>query len=264
MTRALLLLALLVSLAAVGGPTEARRTKVGASHASPPGACGCHEGGPVCEDFWKTPVVFLGRVAAIVPLSQPALSSAHERIEFQVLEAFRGTSAARIELFNYSTTCHHGFTEREEWMVYAFPRHDGPGLTTYTCSRTRRRSESGVDLLYARAACAKTAEKGLRLGTVTYRTGTGAKSVDEPLAGVKVTARQQLSPEAPSGLTNRDGRVELIAEPGLYTVIAEPPPGWCIPYNRSVVQLLDARGCAATAFDAERSRNQSRGPDAAR
>jgi hypothetical protein len=31
-------------------------------------ACDCHDGGPVCEAFWKTPVVFVGRVEAIEAL----------------------------------------------------------------------------------------------------------------------------------------------------------------------------------------------------
>jgi hypothetical protein len=251
--------ALLISLAAVGGSPRV------ASHSDPGEACSCHDGGPVCQDFWTTPVVFLGRVTAITSLPQAKkFDGPHERVEFQVLEAFRGTSAPRIELFNYSTTCHHGFSEREEWMIYASPRHDGPGLMTDTCSRTRRRSEAGVDLSYARSAYSKSSEKGLIVSTVTYQRETATRSVDEPLAGVKVTAHQPWSTSSPSGVTNRDGRVELTAEPGLYRVIAEPPAGWRIPYDQSVVQLVDARGCAAAAFSAERSRNQLKAPTEAR
>src|SRR4029453_14515758 len=33
--------------------------------AQPVIACDCHGGGPVCEDFWKTPVVFVGHVEAV-------------------------------------------------------------------------------------------------------------------------------------------------------------------------------------------------------
>jgi hypothetical protein len=102
--------------------------------AQPVFACDCHDGGPVCEAFWNTPVVFVGRVEEVTVVQREGQFGPTVRVRFRVIEALRGTTAREIELFTYSTSCDLTFAPQEDWIIYAFPRGDGPGLTTSACS----------------------------------------------------------------------------------------------------------------------------------
>jgi hypothetical protein len=130
-------------------------------------ACDCHGGGPVCEDFWKTPAVFVGRVEAVKAIRNQGSSGPDERVRFTVTETLRGTTAREIEIFNYFDNCDFRFAPDQEWVIYAFRRESSEGLTTSICTRSAPLRAAAEDLAYGRAALLRSADKGRIFGQLT-------------------------------------------------------------------------------------------------
>ena len=224
--------------------------------ASPVVACDCHDGGPVCEAFWKTPVVFVGTVEAIEAIPRDGkspddvASGPRERVRFRVREALRGTTATEIEIFNYSTSCHFRFERGEDWIIYAFPRLDGPGLTTFTCSRSRLFGEAREDLKYARGVYwQRPPEKGRIFGEVGYLANVGVSHQRKGVADLAVTLVGNAI-EPLTSLTDENGRYEILAPPGTYRVVAKLPAGMAVRVEPTV-ELFDSRGCAVADVTAD-------------
>jgi hypothetical protein len=210
--------------------------------ARPALACGCHSGGPVCEAFWKTPVVFSGRVTTINKIAGRSTGDWYQGVRFQVIEAFRGTAATEIELLNYYTSCHVAMPVGTEWLIYAF--HDDAGrLSTGTCSRSRRLVEAGEDLSYFRAARTATETRGRIFGRVFYPVdgNTGSRDL-QPVPGARVLAERP-GGESLSAVTNADGHYEIRAPVGSYVVKVALPRGMTA-LGPALAELPDAFGCA--------------------
>jgi hypothetical protein len=209
-------------------------------------ACDCHDGGPVCEAFWKTPVVFVGRVEGVTPATPANTSSPRRRIRFRVIEGLRGTNAQEIDLFGYATSCDLSFAPGEEWIIYASPRADGPGLTTGTCSRSRPLKAATQDLAYARTVYSKPADKGRIFGRLTY----SGKANDTPVPGVRLTFTGPWF-EPVIALTDREGRYEVSARAAAYRLTATLPPGMSLLLDGHSIDLPDNRGCVVANLRAK-------------
>jgi hypothetical protein len=203
-------------------------------------ACDCHEGGPVCEAFWTTPVVFVGQVQAVMPIRPTVESGPSQRVRFRVTESLRGTTAREVELFNYPTTCHFAFVAGEDWVIYAFPRGDGPGLTTFTCSRSRPLHVAEEDLRYARSAYTQSWSAGRIFGRLAYSSQTGGI----PVAGVRLRLAGPPWAGSLTAVTDRAGRYEVRGPAGAYRLTADLPPGMSVLPLEQFIELPDDRGCA--------------------
>ena len=204
-------------------------------------ACDCHDGGPVCEAFWKTPVVFVGRVDAIEALRAADDAPRRQRVRFSVIEAFRGTTAKSVDIMNYATSCHHGFAPGERWVVYALPHERGGGLTTHTCTRTAPLEAAAEDVAYGRSSLTRVASggKGRIFGTTSYSTTNGSVAV----SGARITLQGETGPPL-SAVTDSRGRYDILAPAGRFRLTARLPPRMTMAGGDRVVELSDGRGCA--------------------
>ena len=149
----------------------------------------CMVPGPPCEVFWRTPVVFAGRVISIAHLSET--SDGPKRVRFLITEAFRGLESGEVDIHLRGGSNDPTFVEGEEWMIYAHHRTDGPGWTTSECGRTARLADAQEDVEYARLS---DEAKGVSrvLGRVMRNDVDIADParlwVKTPLAGFEVTA----------------------------------------------------------------------------
>lgn len=210
-------------------------------------ACICVEHGPPCAAFWETPVVFAGRVESVTKIAAEGHGPI-ARARFRVIEAFRGTNATEMDLFSYSNNCSIGFRPGQEWIIYAFPRPDGPGLTTGICSRSQLLSKATEDLSYARVVYLSHAEKGRIFGSLTYWINENGSSRQQPIANVQITIK---GPGGDSNVvkTDSNGRYEVLARPGLSLLTPTLPPG--MSFGTVGIELLDPRGCTRADLTAK-------------
>jgi hypothetical protein len=210
-------------------------------------ACSCHGAGPACEEFWRTPVVFSGRVISITSTKSTTGRETVFKIQLRVTEAFRGTTTgSTIDLFSGNSNCSHAFAPGEDWLIYAFPRGDAAGLTTSICTRSQRLKATTADLEYVRNAYSRKSDKGSITGQLLY---TGIDRY-HPVAGARVTLSRQPS-EQLQGTTDSEGRYEVSAWPGRYGITAALPAGMSLMFQDNFVELLDPRGCAVGDLHAE-------------
>lgn len=203
-------------------------------------ACDCHDGGPVCEAFWKTPVVFTGRVESVTPTR----GGAAYLVRFGVFEMFRGPIMRTAELITSGSSCDHQFEAGQEWIIYASPRHDGPGLTTSTCARSQLLRNASADIDYIRGAYAtRWSDKGRIFGDVMYSKRQGGK----PVPGVRVTVNGPWW-EPLHAMTDSSGHFDVAAPAGTYRLSAVLPRGMSLRGPDPIVTLLDGRGCATVGF----------------
>jgi len=209
-------------------------------------ACDCHDGGPVCEAFFRSPVVFVGRVVEVTPLETTEQNGPRVKTRFRVTEPLRGTTAQSIELFGYGTSCDLWFEVGQDWIIYAGPRGDGAGLVTSTCSRSRPLHDAAPDLKFARSAHSRSSDKGLIYGQLLYRASPNFL----PVPGVRVTLNGPWF-EPLHAVTDRDGNYQVSAPPATYRISAALPAGMTFPSDHYLVALLDGRGCASADLVAD-------------
>ena len=215
--------------------------------ATPALACDCHDGGLACEAFWKSPVVFVGRVESVSPINGNTRSGPRVRTRFRVTEALRGTESREIDIFGYGTSCDLQFFPGEDWIIYAFSRSDGQGLSTGTCSRSRPLQFAEEDVNYARSTKFAAPPKGRILGTVMYRGAQGPV----PVKGARMTFHGPASLQL-SAATGPDGAYEVAAPAGVYRVSTALPPGmFAHSLAPPLVNLVDNRACAVADVFAE-------------
>jgi 5-hydroxyisourate hydrolase-like protein (transthyretin family) len=198
-------------------------------------ACDCHDGGPVCEAYWKAPVIFAGRVVAITPNeTREAL-----RVQFAVGEAFKGTSAKLIELTVGGTSCDLAFSVGEEWLIYAVHFPGSTALSTGTCSRSRPLASAASDVAYARTVPTTNRSRGRIVGRLVYLDQLRINAV----AGVQVAAEEIASGRTVTTTTDARGQFEIEAAPGAHRMSATLRRGMKL-IGDDTVTLADARGCA--------------------
>jgi len=115
-------------------------------------ACTCVGGRTTCQAFYEETAVFVGRVDAIT-LVTPAHPFSKRRVRLAVTEAFRGVSAAQIEIVTGAGhgDCGYPFKIGESYFVYAYRERNSATLATGVCSRTRLLRDAAEDLAFARA-----------------------------------------------------------------------------------------------------------------
>jgi len=171
--------------------------------------------GPPCEEVWKTPVIFAGRVTALLvePGGQSPPDGLEEfrfRAKFAVTENFRGSDATEAELLLTGSTCEPNFQIGQSWLVYAVNREGQPGWTVAECTRTRLISQAAVDLAYLRLP---DSEKGTSrvIGRVEHYVVDPASPryppPSNPLKGVRVRATDGTT--ASETVTQDDGTYSI-------------------------------------------------------
>ena len=214
-----------------------------ASAPAPAAACRCIAPGPPCDAVWQANALFVGRVISIEP-SPAADSQLGNRVELQVVEAFRGVTTATVMVGSGPGDCAFPFVVGESYLVYAHQPGQGT-LTTGLCTRTRRMADAGDDLAYARSL---STIGPATLGTIRGRVLLPVRSQkggnqQTPMPALTVTARGAAI--ALSATANERGEYTLTGLPiGRYELIADPPAGY--QATAHVVDLRDPRGCGST------------------
>ena len=201
-------------------------------------ACTCLPKSEICgaaSEYWRTAVVFLGRVDAI---ERPASKSTpryllSRRVRLRVLEAFRGSPPPGSDVIVLTGSgggdCGYPFRATQEFLVYATKRPDTGELTTSICSRTRAAEQAVEDLEYARAAAAGRAPAGRVTGEVRVQTRELAAARRRvrptPLAGITVRLTQNGA--TLRAQTDAEGRYTIEgAAPGRYVLSVELPDAY--------------------------------------
>src|SRR5262245_58783404 len=118
-------------------------------------ACLCRPGGePMCQEYWRTDVVFAGTVAGI---SKITIGEVEHQIDqrlarFEVAETFRGEPLAKAEIITGwgGNDCGYRFNDGETYLVYARRGEQDRRLYTSVCTRTPPLSQAMEDLNYIR------------------------------------------------------------------------------------------------------------------
>lgn len=208
-------------------------------------ACGCAPRSAGCgppAEFWRTPVVFSGRVTAIEPMKDARQRSTRGRIvRMHVLERFRGAptvSNGDVSIFT-TAACGYPFKTGREYLVYA-GLQEGGRLTVTLCSRTTLLERAAADVTYARNAAAGNVPAGQILGEVRQPAEYGSRA--RRLPGVPVIVSGQ-------GLhatvtTDATGRYSIdLPGAGIFSVRAELADTHYSPHGERRVQVADPRAC---------------------
>ena len=210
-------------------------------------ACTCSVGGPVCETFWTTDVVFAGEVLDITPLPNPAGEAyrPHRKVRLRVMQSWRGGAGGIVELTTGAGggDCGYNFEQGVRYLVYA--RSRAGALSTGICSRTRPLAEAGEDLAYLKTALHPSAT-GRIFGIVQYQRNPDEDYQPRPIRNYCV----ELSGggKTRTAVTDEDGRYEFTGVvAGRYSIHVDVPSGEHA-YSPREVTLADPRGCAAGDF----------------
>jgi hypothetical protein len=197
---------------------------------------------PVCEAYWKTPVIFSGEVLDIVEPINPsgARYPRESRVIFRVERAWRGDVAGEVAVHSVLKPAPEGFEFRrgEKYLVYPAPFSSR--LTVAGASRTRLLSEASDDLEYF-GRTGRSSSAGKVTGTVMF-------DGDEPRAAVGYRVR----------LGNLEGeRAVQTGDGGTFEFSGVPPGRYGIALDLSPplrargpvsIELPDAHGCAEARF----------------
>ena len=220
----------------------------------PAEACTCVTGSAVCEDYWKTSAVFLGRVETIarVPTKGATGLPSPRRVTFSVLERFRGVTTRTVDVRTGSGggDCGYPFKEGIEYLVFASVNESTGELATGICSRTQPAAAADEDLAYARAVASGSAPAGRVFGEVLLgaRALSSSQRAVQPQAmpNVRVSLeRNGLTTEAvsdPQGKFAVDG-----LNPGTYAVSIDLAPEYYGDVFPKTIDLPDPRACAKVA-----------------
>jgi hypothetical protein len=171
------------------------------------------------------------------------------RIRFVVQETLRGLPAKTTDVDTGRDNCGLVVKPGEDWVIYAFPRSDGPGLSTGICTRSRLLKNGANDLSYARFARLDQSQRGRIYGRAVFVEGTRIR----PVAGERVALEDEDGNVA-IATTAIDGKFEFVASAGSYRIVAKTPSGLTAIPPARFVTLVDGRACAFIELWAERSR----------
>lgn len=207
------------------------------------GLASCMVPGPLCEVFWRTPVVFAGRVISITHLSDASYGP--KRVRFLITEAFRGPEPGEVDIHLRGTSNDPDFAEGDEWMIYAHHRTDGPGWTTSICGRTARLADAQEDLDYARLSDDARGPSRV-FGRVVRQdveiSNAQRRYTEVPLPDVAVVIAG--ANETHHTTTRPDGSYEFrVPSQRAFRVSFEYPRG-LVPHGGSEIFIPSYRGCA--------------------
>ena len=213
-------------------------------------ACSCMGPNPPCQAVWQAGAVFTGEIVSVTDVDrtfegQPTVVARGRRARVRVLESFRGTQSAEVDVFTGAGggDCGFGFVQGARYLIYAYQEPNGR-LSTGICSRTTLVSKATEDLEYLRGPARDPAVFGRIFGRVEREVpvagidGPPDRS-PYPAARITVTGGGR-SYRATSGA---DGRYEVRVPPGEYQVTADVAEGWYATAGFSKAEVLDTRGC---------------------
>ncbi len=122
-------------------------------------ACSCAGGMPLCESFWKTPVVFSGEALEIkkIPNHLGSEYPPDRLVKFRVHEAWRGGVSGVIEVHTGGGLGDCGFDFQAGRRYLVFAHQSKSQLSTGICSPTKLLDEATADLAYIRQPFAASA-----------------------------------------------------------------------------------------------------------
>ena len=214
-------------------------------------ACGCAPRSARCgppAEYWRTPVVFSGRVTAIERVKDARQRSTRARmVRVRVLEQFRGSlpvANGEVSIFT-AAVCGYPFKTGQEYLVYA-GLQDAGRLTVTVCSRTTPLERAGADVAYARAAAAGHAPAGQLVGNVRQLAEDGSRS--RRLANVPVIVK---GPGVHATVTTDASGHYSIGLPaaGSFSVRAALPETHYSPQGERRIEAADRRGCVEANID---------------
>jgi hypothetical protein len=206
-------------------------------------ACSCIGGTPLCESFWKTPVVFSGEVLAIANSdpADPSRLSAQRRVRFRIDRAYRGTVSGEVDVYTGlgGGDCGFNFARGQKYLVFAGTFQGR--LNTGICSPTKRLADAAIELAYLNDA-STSPDRGRVFGEAKLWDRDGGS----PAANRKVTIRGESLDR--SVTTDAAGKFEVESVPaGKYQVELSPPKGWS-GGGPLTIEMPDARACARADF----------------
>jgi hypothetical protein len=215
-------------------------------------ACGCAPRSARCgppAEFWRTPVVFSGRVTAIERVKDARQRSTRARmVRMQVLQQFRGAPAVsngEVSIFT-AAACGYPFKTGREYLVYA-GLQEGGRLTVTVCSRTMPLERAAADVAYARNAAAGNVPGGQILGEVRQSAEYGSRARRLPGVSVIVTGHGVHA----TVTTDATGRYSIdVPGAGVFSVRAELPETHYSPHGERRVDVADSRACVEANIDA--------------
>src|SRR5215510_3052420 len=118
-------------------------------------ACECPPGGvSICQEYWRTDVVFLGTVvgSAKITINEGDYKYEQRLVRFEAVTTFRGEQKAKEEIVTGLSggDCGYRFIDGETYLVYARRNRQDKRLYTSTCTRTQPLSRAAQDLEYIR------------------------------------------------------------------------------------------------------------------
>jgi hypothetical protein len=214
-------------------------------------ACTCIGPLPACQAVWQAEAVFIGYVTAIEPvqrtippdLTQPTPDIFDAlRVRMNVIETFRGSLPATIDLYTGAGggDCGYAFRLEHAYVVYASQAGDGR-LRTGICSNTRLLEAAEGDLDYLRRLPGLDSTMGTIQGTARLRPEVLDGRPAEPYAGARVIAVSDATRY--ETITGPDGSYELRVPVGTYDLRIDVPDDLLAGTWRTV-DVRDARGCA--------------------
>ena len=214
-------------------------------------ACSCIVPNPVCSQYWKSPVVFRGKVVERTLLSPTETtvqnldgststirSPGFYRVRFFVLETLRGEPHEEIAVLTneQGSACGFSFEDASEYVVFAFSKEGSVELWTSKCSLTHKleTGKEDADLTWMRAL------RSAPSGATIY----GSLAPPQGLAGENLSATISIrGPEVHEDVMNGKRRYTFSGlSPGEYTVSALMAPGFVTADPRRVT--VADKGCA--------------------
>jgi protocatechuate 3,4-dioxygenase beta subunit len=191
-------------------------------------ACSCVGSGPVCSEYWKTPILFLGKVvgAEYHEVEDKPTKFVHGEflVRFGVIKQYRGESGnpAIVHTPSQESACGFGFQAGHTYLVYGYKTADGSqgtGLCTRTHEVTSRQADPDLQWL---EALPNAPPGGSMIGHVEMlRRSDSGRYDSKGLPEVAVSINGPTSVKSSSD-TDGDFRVDGLI-PGTYEVSADLP-----------------------------------------
>ena len=223
-------------------------------------ACSCPSPGPPCQNAFQVDAIFVGTVRSITPVpdDQPPPPPGsfriprEVRVEFGDVMPFRGMNGttAALRTAGSGPSCGYGFKQGGRYLVYASRAQDGAGLVTSICSRTRPLTEAADDLRFLQTLSAPGGTRARVYGTITHweRDLATSQPIEHgPVPDVLVSVRGPGN--AFEGVTDAQGRYEVMVPPGTYEVSVWPPARFSSRHLQRNAELRDPRSCVVADFN---------------
>ncbi len=209
-------------------------------------ACSCFSGGPVCQGFFNTPVVFSGRVTAIEegPRETGGKIDWQPRIvKFAVNAHYRGggiEQSVEVRTGMGGGDCGYRFEVGEDYLVYAHSHENR--LSTGICTPTKPLDKATEDLNFI-SSLSSAKPVGSIFGGITEwkaRRSSDEYRPNPPIPALVLTLKGEGGEY--SATTDSDGKYSFSeVQPGSYVIQIAAPEGFS-PFTDQKLNVA-AKGC---------------------